>query len=65
MIMEGIYGELCLDDEAGFVFFLLEIAFVYLIGYYTSVTIFIIAYIVIHILIILLKELVVFNNFSS
>ena len=65
MQMEGVYYELNLDDTTGFFFFLIQITIVYLIGYYTSAYVFIAAYIVVHICIILLKEVAVFGFFSS
>lgn len=65
MQMEGVYYELNLDDTTGFFFFLIQITIVYLIGYYTSAYVFIATYIVVHICIILLKEVAVFGFFSS
>jgi len=65
MNMEGVCDELPVDHGAVGVFFLIEISMVCLVGYYTSATFFIVTYIIVHIGIIILKELAVFTGSST
>lgn len=63
--MEGVCDELPVDDGAVGVFFLIEIILVCLVGYYTSATVFVVTYVIVHIGIIILKELAVFTGSST